>query len=68
LHTILETLNARNIENEVDISIDPISLSCTNSTRKYQVGSNITSVMREVRRSFFIISYIIKNWQFDFKS
>ncbi|XP_012061140.1 PREDICTED: glutamate receptor ionotropic, kainate 2-like [Atta cephalotes] len=50
LHTTLETLNARNIENEVDMSIDPIPLSCTNSTRKYQVGSNITSVMREISK------------------
>ncbi|XP_011064362.1 PREDICTED: glutamate receptor ionotropic, kainate 1-like [Acromyrmex echinatior] len=49
LHTALETLNARNIENEVDMSIDPIPLSCTNSTRKYQVGSYITSIMRESR-------------------
>ncbi|XP_012061138.1 PREDICTED: glutamate receptor ionotropic, kainate 2-like [Atta cephalotes] len=50
LHTALETLNARNIENEVDMSIDSIPLSCTNSTRKYQVGSNITSIMREISK------------------
>ncbi|EGI59304.1 Glutamate receptor, ionotropic kainate 2, partial [Acromyrmex echinatior] len=50
LHTALETLNARNIENEVDMSIDPIPLSCTNSTRKYQVGSYITSIMREISK------------------
>ncbi|XP_011064364.1 PREDICTED: glutamate receptor ionotropic, kainate 2-like [Acromyrmex echinatior] len=46
LHTALKTLNTRNIENEVDIFIDPIPLSCTN-TRKYQVGPNITNIMRE---------------------
>ncbi|XP_018368900.1 PREDICTED: glutamate receptor ionotropic, kainate 2-like [Trachymyrmex cornetzi] len=50
LHTALETLNTRNIENEVDMSIDPIPLSCTNSTRKYQVGPNIISVMREISK------------------
>ncbi|XP_018315808.1 glutamate receptor ionotropic, kainate 2-like [Mycetomoellerius zeteki] len=48
LQKALETLNARNIDNEEYMSIDPIPLSCTNNTIKYQVGPNITSVMREL--------------------
>lgn len=50
LNKALETLNARNarnINNEEYMSIDPVPLYC-NSTRKYQVGSNIISVMREL--------------------
>ncbi|XP_018315810.1 glutamate receptor ionotropic, kainate 2-like [Mycetomoellerius zeteki] len=50
LYKALETLNARNIENEESISIDPIPLFCTNGNKKYQVGSNITSVMREISK------------------
>ncbi|KYN07195.1 Glutamate receptor, ionotropic kainate 2, partial [Cyphomyrmex costatus] len=49
-HKALETLNARNIDNEEYMSIDPVPLFCTNSTRKYQVGPNITSVMRELSK------------------
>ena len=45
LYKALETLNARNYNEEY---IDPIPLFC-NSTTKYQVGPNITSIMREVR-------------------
>ncbi|EGI59306.1 Glutamate receptor, ionotropic kainate 2 [Acromyrmex echinatior] len=47
LQKALETLNARN-DNEEDI--DPISLFCTNSTTKYQVGPNIISIMRELSK------------------
>ncbi|XP_011879931.1 PREDICTED: glutamate receptor ionotropic, kainate 2-like [Vollenhovia emeryi] len=48
LNKALEVLNTRNIGNEEYISIDPVPLSCTNTSRKYQAGRNITSVMREL--------------------
>ncbi|XP_018368899.1 PREDICTED: glutamate receptor ionotropic, kainate 2-like isoform X2 [Trachymyrmex cornetzi] len=47
LQKALETLNARNDNEEY---IDPIPLFCANSTTKYQVGPNITSVMRELSK------------------
>ncbi|XP_018339843.1 PREDICTED: glutamate receptor ionotropic, kainate 2-like isoform X1 [Trachymyrmex septentrionalis] len=47
LQKALETLNARNDNEEY---IDPIPLFCTNSTNKYQVGRNITNVMRELSK------------------
>ncbi|XP_018059496.1 PREDICTED: glutamate receptor ionotropic, kainate 2-like [Atta colombica] len=46
LYKALETLNARNDNEEY---IDPIPLFCNNTT-KYQVGPNITSIMRELSK------------------
>lgn len=45
LHDALETLNARNIDNEE--FIEPTSLSCKVGD-KYQAGRNIISTIKEV--------------------
>ena len=51
----LTVLNARNINNEESLAIDPVPLSCEESN-KYQAGPNITNIMREVN-FFDILSY-----------
>jgi len=43
----LEALNARNIDYEARDFIDPLPIFC-NDGIKYQAGSNITSIIREV--------------------
>lgn len=50
----LKALNARNINNEESLAIDPGSLSC-DENNKYQAGPNITSIMREVNFYYFLI-------------
>ncbi|XP_018345205.1 PREDICTED: glutamate receptor ionotropic, kainate 2-like [Trachymyrmex septentrionalis] len=50
LYEALETLNARNIENKVYMSIDPVRLSCIDKTTMYEAGPNIVSVMQKISK------------------
>ncbi|XP_011152744.1 glutamate receptor ionotropic, kainate 2 [Harpegnathos saltator] len=49
LNKALETLNARNVDNDEPIVIEPMPLSC-NDGKRYQAGQNITSAMRELSK------------------
>lgn len=58
----LNTLNARNNENEDYLSIDPEPLSCDDDRKYYQAGPNITSIMREVKHptlSFYLFFFVV---------
>lgn len=48
LQNALEVLNARNLDSENPVTIDPVPLSCEGA-EKYSAGPNITSLMREVK-------------------
>lgn len=49
LQNALEVLNARNLDSENPVTIDPVPLSCEGA-EKYSAGPNITSLMRELSK------------------